>query len=187
MKVTGSPSYATTTVKLTLTGWRQEKRQKRNDEKVKDATNLYVCVWIFEKSKTCKTSRFFVLKILIKIDTTKILRFNRQPNQKSKVHVCVSFWMTIFIHVCVLKPWTRFSSRIDPRLQLFLWKPTINDFTKREKKCTSEIGLSLRKKVWFATKSLNFFWQPFLWWNIREKKKLYKHARNSIAKWMTFH
>ena len=174
---------------------------------MKDATNLYVCVWIFEKSKTCKTSRFFVLKILIKIDTTKILRFHRQPKQKSKVHVCVSFWMTIFIHVCVLKPWTRFSSRIDPRLQLFLWKPTIKDFTKREKKNAllrldfpldyarfEAKGLDyarfeakgLRKKVCFATKSLNFFWQ-LLWWNIREKKKLYKHARNSIAKWMTFH
>ena len=140
---------------------------------MKDATNLYVCVWIFEKSKTCKASRFFVLKILIKIDTTKILRFNRQPNQKSKVHVCVSFWMTIFIHVCVLQPWTRFSSRIDPRFQLFLWKPTINDFTKLEKYYFWDWTFLKQKKFDSQHKVSNFVCvQSFLQWNLREKKAL---------------
>ena len=151
---------------------------------MKDATNLYVCVWIFEKSKTCKTSRFFVLKILIKIDTTKILRFNRQPNQKSKVHVCVSFWMTIFIHVCVLKPWTRLNSWIDSRFHCFFENPQ-STILQNAKKCTSEIGLSLRKKVWFATKSLNFFVALFsLMEHSREKNSTSMREFQSRSEWL---
>ena len=149
-------------------GW-----QKRNDEKVKDATNLYVCVWIFEKSKTCKTSRFFVLKILIKIDTTKILRFHRQRKQKSKVHVCVSFWMIIFIHVCVLEPWTRFNPWFDPRLSCFCENPQ-STILQNLKKFTSETRLFFKQKKFDSQQIVSNFLcvQSFLRWNVREKKAL---------------
>ena len=117
-----------------------KRNDKKNDEKVKDSTNLYVCVWILEKSKTCKTFGFLLSKILNKIERKKILRFNRHPNQKSKVDVCVSFWMTILIHVCVLGPWTTFNPWFNPSLRSFLWKPTMNDFTKHEKFALLSLG-----------------------------------------------
>ena len=80
---------------------------KKIVEKVKDCTNLYVSVWILEKSKTWKKRRFLFSKILIQNENEKILRFNRNQNQKTRALVCVSFEKRILICVCVLDSWTK--------------------------------------------------------------------------------
>ena len=103
-------------------GKRKEKRQRKT-------TRKWGMIQIFRYFESWRNQRrvkrlFFLLsKILNQIDRKKILRFNQHPNQNSKVDVCVLFWMTILIHVCVLGPWTRFNPWFNPSLRFFCENP----------------------------------------------------------------
>ena len=62
---------------------------------------------ILEQTKSFKKWRFLFSKILIQNENEKILRFDRQRNQKPNFYVCVSVWKKIWIHVCVSDLWTK--------------------------------------------------------------------------------
>ena len=84
---------------------------KRNDRKKRrESRGLYKSLGfrlILEQTKSCKKWRFSFSKILIQNENEKILRFDRQRNQKPNFYVCVSVWKKIWIHVCVSDLWTK--------------------------------------------------------------------------------
>ena len=130
---------------------------EKNVEKVKDCTNLYVSVWILEKTKTCKKCRFLFSKILIQNENEKILRFNRKQNQKSRALVCVSFEKRILICVCVFDSWTKSNLRFI--ISSFEWQvlcvflgSTLNPLVKSTKLLKNNTAFALFRKTFCREK-----------------------------------